>query len=142
MKFGAAGFNPRNRLIERAGCLEFARDLEDRTDGEIGIEFIGNNRICDRLSCVKKAQRGIVDFDAASTQNSTGGAPYLNVLDYAYMFRSRAGRYYFMYFHVFARIVAHSSRSVRTASRVGIPLYLIPNCAGSNWALPGEISRP
>lgn len=97
LKFGAAGFNPQNLLIERAGTLEFARDLESRTDGEIRVEFIGNNQICGQLSCVEKAQQGIVDIYAASTQNSAGGAPYLNVLDYAYMFPSRAAQYYFLY---------------------------------------------
>ena len=86
LKFGASGFNARNLLIERAGALEFARDLESRTDGEIRIEFIGDNQICGQLSCVEKTQLGIVDIYAASTQNSAGGAPYLNVLDYAYMF--------------------------------------------------------
>ena len=97
LKFGAAGFNPQNLLIERAGCLEFARDLESRTDGEIRVEFIGNNQLCNQLSCVEKAQQGIVDIYAASTQNSAGGAPYLNVLDYAYMFPSRAAQYHFFY---------------------------------------------
>jgi TRAP-type C4-dicarboxylate transport system substrate-binding protein len=96
-KFGAAGFNQRNLLIERAGCLEFARDLESRSDGEIRVEFIGDNQICGQTSCVEKTQQGIVDIYAASTQNSAGGAPYLNVLDYAYMFRSRADQYHFMY---------------------------------------------
>jgi TRAP-type C4-dicarboxylate transport system substrate-binding protein len=84
-------------LIERAGCLEFSRDLEERTDGEIRIEFIGDNQICGQLNCVEKAQLGVVDLYAASTQNSAGGAPYLNVLDYAYMFPSRAAQYYFLY---------------------------------------------
>ena len=97
LKFGAAGFNQRNLLIERAGCLEFARDLESRTDGEIIVEFIGDNQICGQLSCVEKAQTGVVDIYAASTQNSAGGAPYLNVLDYAYMFPSRASQYHFLY---------------------------------------------
>ncbi|SEW18478.1 TRAP-type C4-dicarboxylate transport system, substrate-binding protein [Cognatiyoonia koreensis] len=97
LKFGAAGFNARNLLIERAGALEFARDLEARTDGEIRIEFIGDNQICGQVSCVEKCQQGIVDIYAASTQNSAGGAPYLNVLDYAYMFRSRADQYHFLY---------------------------------------------
>lgn len=96
-KFGASGFNARNLLIERAGCLEFARDLESRTDGEIRVEFIGDNQICGQTSCVEKAQQGIVDIYAASTQNSAGGAPYLNVLDYAYMFPSRAAQYHFLY---------------------------------------------
>ncbi|RMD92499.1 MAG: TRAP transporter substrate-binding protein [Alphaproteobacteria bacterium] len=97
LKFGAAGFNAQNLLIERAGCLDFARDLEERTDGEIRVEFIGNNQICGQLSCVEKTQQGITDIYAASTQNSAGGAPYLNVLDYAYMFPSRAAQYYFFY---------------------------------------------
>lgn len=97
LKFGAAGFNQRNLLIERAGCLEFARDLESRTDGEIRVEFIGDNQICGQLSCVEKAQNGIIDIYAASTQNSAGGAPYLNVLDYAYVFPGRASQYHFLY---------------------------------------------
>lgn len=97
LKMGAAGFNTRNLLVERAGVLEFLRDLESRTDGEIRVEFIGDNQICNQLSCVEKTQQGIVDMYAASTQNSAGGAPYLNVLDYAYMFRSRADQYYFLY---------------------------------------------
>ncbi|MEM9443198.1 MAG: TRAP transporter substrate-binding protein DctP, partial [Pseudomonadota bacterium] len=97
LKFGAAGFNARNLLIERAGALFFAQDLEERTDGEIRIEFIGDNQICGQLSCVKKTQQGIVDIYAASTQNSAGGAPYLNVLDYAYVFPGRASQYHFLY---------------------------------------------
>ena len=97
LKFGAAGFNQRNLLVERAGCLEFARDLESRTDGEIRVEFIGDNQICGQPNCVEKTQNGIVDIYAASTQNSAGGAPYLNVLDYAYVFPSRAAQYHFLY---------------------------------------------
>lgn len=97
LKFGAAGFNEKNLLIERAGVLQFINDLEERSNGAIRIEFIGNNQICGQLNCVKKTQQGIVDFYAASTQNSAGGAPYLNVLDYAFMFPSRASQYHFLY---------------------------------------------
>jgi TRAP-type transport system periplasmic protein len=96
-KFGASGFNARNLLIERAGCLEFARDLESRTDGEIRVEFIGDNQICGQTACAEKTQQGIVEIYAASTQNSAGAAPYLNVLDYAYMFPTRASQYHFLY---------------------------------------------
>lgn len=96
-KMGASGFNARNLLIERAGFLEFARDLEERTDGEIRIEFIGDNQICGQLDCVEKTQLGVVDFFAASTQNSAGVAPYYNVLDFAYMFPTRASQYHFLY---------------------------------------------
>ena len=97
LKLGASGFNARNLLIERAGVLEFARDLEERTEGEIRIEFIGDNQICGQLSCVEKTQLGVIDIYAASTQYSAGAAPYLNVLDYAYMFPGRASQYHFLY---------------------------------------------
>ena len=111
LKFGAAGFNERNLLIERAGCLQFVNDIEERTDGEIRIEFIGNNQICGQLNCVKKTQQGIVDMYAASTQNSAGGAPYLNVLDYAYVFPSRAAQYYFLYHPASMKILREPMRA-------------------------------
>ena len=94
LKFGASGFNAQNLLIERAGCLEFARDLEERTEGEIRVEFIGDNEICGQLTCVEKTRSGVIDIYAASTQNSAAGAPYLNVLDYAYVFPGRAAQYH------------------------------------------------
>jgi len=97
LKFGASGFNEKNLLIERAGCLEFVRDLEERTDGAIRVEFIGSNQICGQLNCVSKTRDGEIDIFAASTQNSAVGAPYLNTLDYAYMFPTRASQYYFFY---------------------------------------------
>ena len=97
LKFGASGFNAKNLLIERAGGIEFARDIEERTDGEIRVEFIGDNKICGQLNCSDKTQLGIVDIYAASTQNSAAGAAYLNVLDYAYMFPSRSAQYHFLY---------------------------------------------
>ncbi len=61
-KFGAASFNARNLLIERAGALEFARDLEGRSDGEIRIEFIGDNQICGQTSVWKRPGRASTTF--------------------------------------------------------------------------------
>jgi len=97
LKFGAAGLNERNLLVERAGCLQFVNDLEERTEGAIRVEFIGSNQLCGQLNCEKKTMQGITDIYASSTQNAAGGAPYLNVLDYAYKFPSRAAIYYFLY---------------------------------------------
>ncbi|MCF2869560.1 TRAP transporter substrate-binding protein DctP [Octadecabacter sp. G9-8] len=97
LTLGAAGFNAQNLLIERAGVIQFALDLEERTEGEIRVEFIGDNQICGQLSCAEKAQLGVIDMYSASTQNSAGSTPYLNVLDYAYMFRTRGDIYHFLY---------------------------------------------
>lgn len=97
LKFGASGFNESNLKIQESGQLWFARELERRSDGALKIEFIGSNAICNQLDCVKKTQQGIVDLFTASTQNSAGAAPYYNVLDFAYMFPTRASQHYFLY---------------------------------------------
>lgn len=97
LKFGAAGFNENNLKIQESGQLWFSQELEKRSDGAIKVEFIGSNQICNQLDCVKKTQQGIVDLFTASTQNSAGAAPYYNVLDFAYMFPSRASQHHFFY---------------------------------------------
>lgn len=97
LKFGASGFNETNLKIQESGQLWFAQQLEQRSNGAMKIEFIGSNAICNQLDCVKKAQQGIVDLFSASTQNSAGAAPYYNVLDFAYMFPSRAAQHHFFY---------------------------------------------
>lgn len=97
LKFGAAGFSVASEKVLVTGGLHFARDLEERTDGEIRIEYIGQNQICGEGSCAEKTQSGIIEMSTASTQNSSGAAPYLNVLDYAYQFPTRASQYHFLY---------------------------------------------
>lgn len=97
LKFGASGFNENNLKIQESGQLWFAQELEKRSDGALKIEFIGSNQICNQLDCVSKSQQGIVDIFSASTQNSAGAAPYYNVLDFAYMFPSRASQHHFFY---------------------------------------------
>lgn len=97
LKFGASGFNAENLKIQESGQIWFAQQLEEKTDGALKIEFIGSNAICNQLDCVKKAQQGIVDIFSASTQNSAGSAPYYNILDFAYMFPTRASQHHFFY---------------------------------------------
>jgi TRAP-type transport system periplasmic protein len=137
LRYGAAGFNARNLLVERNGILEFVRDLEERTDGEIRVEFIGDNQICGQLDCVSKTQEGIVDIYSASTQNSAGGAPYMNVLDYAYMFPSRASQYYFFYHPESNRVSASRWSGCMASSSCSH----IANCAASCWAIAGATAR-
>ncbi|MDH2373070.1 MULTISPECIES: TRAP transporter substrate-binding protein [Cobetia] len=97
LRFGASGFNERNLDIQKSGQLFFARDLEERTNGAIRVEFMGSNEVCNQLDCVAKTQQGIVDIYSASTQNSSGSAPYLNVLDFAYLFPTVASMFHFFY---------------------------------------------
>lgn len=83
--------------IQRGGVWEFAQDLEERTDGEIRIEIFGSNSICAEPVCIQKTLQGVLDFGTASTQNASGIVPWLNVLDYPYMFQSAGQIYHFLF---------------------------------------------
>jgi TRAP-type C4-dicarboxylate transport system substrate-binding protein len=97
LKYGAAGYTPQILNTEKAGMLHFVRELEARTDGAVRIEYLDGGQICNQLDCVKKTQQGIIDIFSASTQNSAASAPYYNVLDFPYLFHSRAAMHYFFY---------------------------------------------
>ncbi|MDL2271836.1 TRAP transporter substrate-binding protein [Desulfovibrio sp. OttesenSCG-928-I05] len=97
LKFGGADKDARRLLVNRIGFLDFVRDLEERTDGAMRIEYIGANQICTEMNAVSKAQQGIIDIYGCATQNAAASAPYYNVLDFAYMFPSRASIYHFLF---------------------------------------------
>lgn len=97
LKYGAAGYTPEILSIEKAGMLHFVRELEDRTNGAVRIEYLEGGKVCNQLDCIKKTQQGIIDIFSASTQNSAASAPYYNALDYPFMFPSRASMHYFFY---------------------------------------------
>ncbi|SLM28177.1 Twin-arginine translocation pathway signal [Desulfamplus magnetovallimortis] len=83
--------------INGFGYLEFIRDLEERTDGEIRIELIPGGEICNEMTCVKKAMQGIVDIYSSSIQNAAGIAEYFNVLNFPGIFPDRASQHHFFY---------------------------------------------
>ena len=84
-------------LKTRMGTLVFISDIESRTDGAVRVEFIGSNKFCNELTCVKKCQDGEIDLFTTTTQNAAHRTPYMNVLDFAYLWPGRAAQYYFFY---------------------------------------------
>lgn len=84
--------------IQRNGIWEFVQDLEERTNGEIRVELIGQAQICAEPTCIQKAMQGIIDIPVSATQNAASVAPWLNALDFPFMFQSR-GQIYYFFFH-------------------------------------------
>lgn len=83
--------------IQRAGVWDFIRDLEARTNGAIQVEVINNGQLCSETTCVQKAMQGVIDIGVSSTQNGASVAPWLNALDFPYMFQTPAQIYDFFY---------------------------------------------
>lgn len=90
-------FTPEQHNVQRAGVWDFVRDLEDRTDGAIRVEMLTGGGVCAEPVCVQKSMGGVLDIASSSTQNASGVAPWLNALDFPYMFRSNAQIYHFFF---------------------------------------------
>lgn len=88
---------PKHDRIIRFGYWEFAADLEERTDGEVRIDMLASNSICAEQVCVQKTMQGVLDIASSSTQNASSVAPWLNAIDFPYMFQSNGQLYHFFY---------------------------------------------
>ena len=94
IKLGTVVGKKHDRII-RFGYWEFASDLEVRTDGELRVDVLGANAICAEQVCVQKAMQGVIDIASSSTQNASSVAPWLNAIDFPYMFQSNGQLYHF-----------------------------------------------
>lgn len=94
LKLGTVVGRGHDRII-RFGSWEFATDLEVRTDGEVRIDLLGANAICAEQVCVQKTMQGVIDIASSSTQNASSVAPWLNAIDFPYMFQSNGQLYHF-----------------------------------------------
>lgn len=90
-------FNHQEIHVQRAGVYAFARDLESRTDGEIRIDMLDGGAVCAEPTCIQQTMQGVLDMGNASTQNASGVAPWLNALDWPYMFQSNGQIYNFFF---------------------------------------------
>ena len=96
LKLGSVSGWDHNKII-RLGTYHFARDVEERTNGEIQIEVLGSNSVCAEQVCIQKTIQGVIDIGTSSTQNASSVAPWLNALDFPYMFQSSGQIYNFFF---------------------------------------------
>ncbi len=83
--------------VMKFGVWEFAEDVATRSDGEIQIEVLGGASICGEVNCHQKVAGKTIDLSIGSSQNAAPTFPYNNVLDYAYLWPSRASIFHFLY---------------------------------------------
>lgn len=96
-RYGAAGHSVETTWVAKIGSVQFIREIEEMTDGEIRIEYMGSNSICGEMTCIQKCIQGIVDFYLSSTQNASTIAVYHNILDFGQLWPSRASLYSFAF---------------------------------------------
>ena len=96
LRYGSVASQKHMKII-RLGAYDFAQDLEARTDGEIQVEMLMGNSVCAEQVCIQKTMQGVLDMGTSSTQNASSVAPWLNALDFPYMFQSAGQLYHFFY---------------------------------------------
>jgi len=131
--YGSALLSRDEELINPVGCAHFIRDIEERTDGEIRVDLIDLNEICQQEDCARKAQEGIVDLYSATTQNSVDSAPYFHVLDFPYLFQSRAAQNYFFYHPESERLLREPLRKHHGIRILFTGCHLRSVCLGPAW---------
>lgn len=83
--------------IQRVGVWDFVRDLEARTEGAIRVDVVDSGALCSETKCVQQAMQGTIDIGVSSTQNGASVAPWMNALDFPFMFQSPGQIYDFLY---------------------------------------------
>lgn len=83
--------------IQRVGFFEFADSVAKLTKGEVQVEVISGGAICGELTCPQKVAGQVVDMGVSSSQNAAPTFPYYNVLDFAFLWPSRASFLHFLY---------------------------------------------
>jgi len=71
------------------GFLEMAKNVEERTDGQVKIEVFANSEIGAERELTEGMGLGTVDFVVSSTAPVTNFVPELGVLDVPFLFQDR-----------------------------------------------------
>lgn len=102
------------------GAIEFARLVEERTDGRIKIEvFTGGQLGGDEQAILEQVQFGAIDFTRANFAPMTEFAPILNLLQMPYLFTDADH----MHKVIDSEIGTELLSSVEAGNFVGLALY-------------------
>lgn len=142
LRFGAANLNADLLRLQQSGQLWFAQELERRSAGALRVDFIGDNRACTQDDCARAALRGEVDIFAAATQNSAASIPYYAVLDFPYLFPSRAALHHFFYHPASERLLREPLRRHHDIHFLYSHCELRGLMLGNRWRHAPAISSP
>lgn len=97
IRMGISGHTPNTNKVMPGGPFDFKKDLEERTDGAVTVELHGGNSVCTELTCIQKVLSGTINAGYSATQNAAQTVPFMNSLDFPYLWPSMAAQYHFLY---------------------------------------------
>jgi TRAP-type C4-dicarboxylate transport system substrate-binding protein len=142
LRFGIAGHTPAVNKVLPTGMWFFKEDLAERTDGAIEVELFGGNSVCTELDCAQKVLTGSLDGGNSSTENAAQTIPFLNALDFPYMWPSAASQYHFLYSSDGDRIVREPLREKYGLELLFSMAELRSIYLGRKWKDVDSVTKP
>ena len=88
------------------GAFEFARLVEEKSNGRIAIEVVYDGKLGDELSVIKQLKFGGIDFTRASISPLSNDIAILNVLQMPYLYRDEEHMWNVLYSEIGDEILA------------------------------------
>lgn len=87
IRFGASTVNPKNDQFLQTRIYDFAKWIEEGSDGEIAMQVIDSTQACAENQCVERVGAGVLDMGASSAQNAAAVVYHAQALDWPFLWR-------------------------------------------------------
>lgn len=97
LRFGATIVTPSNEIHLNTGMYEFARKVEELSDGQISIQLIDKSQACVENNCGDRVANDILDIGGSTPQNLGQAFPFSIALDWPFLWQDRTGYHNFLF---------------------------------------------
>ncbi|MDP3190142.1 MULTISPECIES: TRAP transporter substrate-binding protein [Comamonadaceae] len=86
-----------NELHLQSGIYQFAKLVEQKTDGAVQFQIVGSGQACSENTCGSRVTSGVLDVGTSSPQNLGSVFPYSIAMDFPFLWSDRTA--YLSFFH-------------------------------------------
>lgn len=86
-----------NELHLQSGIYQFAKLVEQKTDGAVQFQIVGSGQACAETTCGSRVTSGVLDVGTSSPQNLGSVFPYSIALDFPFLWSDRAAYLSFLH---------------------------------------------
>lgn len=97
LRFGAGVMTDTNERHLCSGVYEFAKRVEEKSEGEVHIQIIDKAQSCAENTCGDRVINNIIQIGASSPQNLGSVMPYSIALDWPFLWKDRTGYHNFLF---------------------------------------------
>lgn len=89
LRYGNTVVSPKNERFLQGQSYEFAKWVEELSDGEIAIQMLDKNQACAEPQCAERVGAGVLDIGGSSAQNAAAILYHAQALDWPFLWRDQ-----------------------------------------------------